>query len=211
MIALSIIVLLLIIILLLPVGVSSSFISKELYLAVKIGPFRLRLIPAKKKASGEKTEKKTKPQKEKKPKDSSKEKPKLKFELQDILDIAKIGLKALSRFGKSLSIDELMLRLTVGTDDPYDTVVRYGYINAALGGVLPLLHRAVKIRQEDIGTAMSFEDSAVSADFKLTATLQIWEILHIATCAGAAALVWFIRVKRKSKAQAAENNSEKGC
>lgn len=203
MLALIIILAVIVLLLLMPVGVDMSFIGGAFSLSVKAGPLKIKLLPAKPKAKAEKKQKARKKEKKKPAKE------KQKLTLQDIMEVAKLGLKALSRFRRALSIDKLMLHLCVATEDPYDTVVRYGYINAALGGLLPYLHRAFKIRDEDIGTAMSFEEQKTSVDARFAATLQIWEILYIGICTGIGFLAWLHRRKKRKK-ESDKNDLEKG-
>ena len=125
-----------------------------------------------------------------------------------------MAVKALSRLRRMLSIDVLMLHLRVGGDDPFDTVVQYGAINAALGAALPHLNRAFKIKKQDIHTAIDFSEESTSAEARLAGTYQIWEILCIALCAGASFVVWLLRRRKRAraeeKARKAEEKAEAG-
>lgn len=190
-------------------GVDASYIGGELRVRLRVGLLRLQLLPPPaKKAAGsgqgkEKKEGKSRPKREKK-------KSGMKLRAGDILDIAGIALKALGRFRRCLYLRELMLHLTVASDDPYDTAVRYGYINTALGTLLPLFRRAFRVGHEDIGVAMSFESEKMSADARLEATLRIGQILRIAICAGWAFLIWRGKIKKRTRARETELGSEKG-
>ena len=76
---------------LLPVGVDAAYADDEFSLAVRIGPFRLRLLPKPPDA---------KPKKKKPPK-PKKEKPKKQSappDIRTLLALAKLGLQALDRF-----------------------------------------------------------------------------------------------------------------
>lgn len=215
MIVLWIILVLLILLLLTPVGIAAAFAERVLSLAVKIGPARVTILPQKPKteeqkakAEEKKARKKEKPKREKKASDA--QKPKAKLTKDDILSIVKLALKALGRFQRSLRIDELLLHLTVATGDPYDTVLQYGYINAALGGVLPLLHNAFKVRKESVGVAMDFQQESMTVEAKLIMTLRLGQILYIALCAGGAFLLWLYRRKRRLKHENKIMQAEKG-
>lgn len=203
MIALIILLAILALILLLPVGAELSYLDGALSAKARIGPVRLRLWPRKKekaKAADGEAGKKEKPSKAHKHKDGGKKNP---LTREDIFSIAKLGLKALGRFRKCLSIDVLMLHICAGASEPFDAVKQYGYFNAALGTLHPLLHRAVKIRREDIATAVSFESEKTAVDARVAATLRIWEILYIGVCAGFGFLVWLRRRKKRAKQLAA--------
>ncbi|MCM1149847.1 MAG: DUF2953 domain-containing protein [Butyricicoccus sp.] len=201
--ALWIILAILILLLLLPVGVDAAFLGGVFSLAVKAGPLKIRILPAK--------PKKPKMKKPKKKKDKKEEsaKPKQKLTLEDIKSIARLALKALSRLRRFLSIDVLELYLRVGGGDPYDTVKQYGAINAALGAALPYVHGAFKIKKQDIQTAIDFSEEKLSADAHIAATYQIWEILCIAFCVLGSLIVWLVRRKKRARAEAKAHGTDK--
>jgi len=200
LIALAIILALLALFLLLPVGADVSFIGGELVLKAKAGPVKLQLIPGKPKKPGEgkKKEKveKVKPPKKKK---TAEEKIKSKITKDDVFTLLRILFKALGRLRRALSIDVLMLHLSVAAPDPFDAISQYGYINAGIGGLYPLIHKAVKIRKEDIATEIDLNSDKIKADVRLVATFQIWEILHLALCAAFAFICWFIKRRRRNR------------
>ena len=198
MIGWGIVLAVIVLLLLTKVGVHVRY-GDELALSAKVGLLRIRILPAKEKKPKEKKPEKKK--KKKKPKAAEgHEKKKQKLTLEDILGIVKLGLKALGRFGRALRLDRLHLHLCVAKDDPYDTVAQYGYLNAALGAGLPLLHRAFKIKDEDITTAFRFDTTETALQCEVIATLRIGAILRIGLCAGGGFLVWLIRRKRRAKA-----------
>ena len=212
MIVLAIILLILLLILLLPVGADASYIDGSFALKAKVGPLRFGIIPGKEKDAGEKREKKSKPKKEKKPhKDVGAEgrkkikgKPKLNFD--DIMTIIRIGLKALGRFRRSISVDELMLHFVSGGTDPYSAVMNYGYFNAAIGALQPLLHKAFKIKHEDYASSMDFGEDKLKIDGRIVLTVRIGEILLLILCAAFAFLKWFLSFRRRTKQQSKEKN-----
>ena len=202
MIGWGIVLAVIVLLLLTKVGVHVRY-GDELALLAKVGLLRIRILPAKKKKPKEKKSEKKKKKKKKKEKPKAAEgheKKKQKLTLEDILGIVKLGLKALGRFGRALRLDRLHLHLCVAKDDPYDTVAQYGYLNAALGAGLPLLHRAFKIKDEDITTAFRFDTTETALQCEVIATLRIGAILRIGLCAGGGFLVWLIRRKRRARA-----------
>lgn len=208
MLAIAIIFAVILLILCIPVGADAAFDGKTFSLKLVIGPLRLGVLPAK-----AKKEKKPKPPKEKKKKQTSetgaepKAKPKLKLKLDDILALARIGLAALGRFRRSLSLDVLTLHITAGAPDPYDAVMQYNYLNTGLGVLWPLLNRAFKIRERDVRTALDIGADGIAAEGRVKATLQIWEIFHIANCALYALAKWYLARRRAEKAAAAETET----
>ena len=218
MLALGIIVILLILLLILPVGADAAYADNVFSLAVKAGLFRIGILPPK--AGGDR-EKKKKPVKDKKSKKQKKEsdgtqtksakKPKMKLSFDDIMGIVRIALSALGRFRRSISIDMLKLHLVTAGPDPYTAVMNHGYFNAAVGAVLPLLHRAFKVKHEDYASSIDFESDKLRIDARAVLSVRIWEILLIVFCAAFAFLKWLLRRKRRLRAETAaqDNNKEK--
>lgn len=195
MLALVIIVVLLVLFLILPVGVDAAYDGAVFALKAKAGLIKIRILP--KKAKPPEEEGKEKPKKEKKQKREKEHKPKQKLTMDDIFELAGIGLKALGRFRRSLSVDKFMLHMAAAAPDPYDAVLLYGRVNAGLSALSPLLHRAVKIREEDIRTCVDTEPGTMLIRARVVVTVQIWEILYIALSAGFAALRWLGKRKKK--------------
>ncbi len=210
MIALGIILLLIILLLILPVGADAAYTGGELALKVKIGPFRLGILPAKKKAEGEKKPKKKPKVKKAKKAEAAAEgkankksaKPKQKLTFDDIMGIVRLGLEALGRFRRSISVDLLKLHITAAGSDPYSAVMNYGYINAAIGALLPLLHKVFKFKKEDYDSRIDFEAEKLGIDAHLVMSVRIGEILLIVICAAFGFLKWLLRRKRRAKAEA---------
>ena len=207
MIAIAIILVILILLLSLKVGVDVSYLGGVLALAVKAGPLKIAILPKKEKPEGEKKEKKKKKKPEQAEAESEQEKPKKekkkgpKLTLEDILEIARLALKAVGRFFGSLRMDYLLLHLTTAGPDPYSAVMNYGYFNAALGALLPLLRRIFKIGREDISSQVDFDSDKLKIDAGTAITIRIGQILFIALCAVFAFLRWLLRRRRRIKAE----------
>ena len=174
---------------------------------------RKTLLPAKKKPKKPNEEK---PKPEEKPPEEKKEKKKkkkTKLTLDDILTLAEIGLDALRRFRMHLSVDRFVLHYTAASADPYDAVLQFGRVNAALGVLAGKAHTALKIRSEDVQTQLDLTVERPVIEGQIILTIQIWEILLIAICAGAGALRWLLKKKRTERAAAAaekERSTEDG-
>ena len=201
MLALCIILVILLLILILPVGVDAAYLDGVFTLKARAGPVKIGILPAREKT---RKKKKPKPEKEKEPRPEREKKAeggkKRKLGLNDILELVKIALRALSRFRKALSIDVFLLHFLSASEDPYNAVMQYGYLNAGLSALSPLFHRVLKIRNEDIRTAVDMEPGRPVIELRIVATLQIWEILYIGICAGFAFLRWYLRKKKEAKA-----------
>lgn len=123
-------------------------------------------------------------------------------DVRDLFGLLPVARKAVVRVVRHLSVDWVQVHYVVASEDPYDAVMQYGVINAAYSALSPLLHRVFNIRDEEIGLDVDVmaEESYVRA--RVVATLQIWQILYIAACAGAGFLKWYLPFRKKLKAQA---------
>ena len=200
MLAWMIVLLVLLLILAIPLGADAAYGPREAFLKLKIGPFRKTVLPG----TGRKKPKQDKPQKPK-TETPAEEKPagrKIKLTLEDFLELAEIALKALRRFNLHLSVDLLELDYTAASADPYGAVVQYGRVNAFLGAIAGPLHRTFLIRREDVRTGLDFEAAKPAVSARLVLSIQVWEILLIAVCAGASGLRWYLNKKRAARADA---------
>lgn len=213
MLVLIIILLILSLILLLPVGADACFYNDGGRLKVKAGPVSITLLSLPKEYKPKKPKKAKKSKKDKKSEEDEEPKAaeghkKKKLSLQDILALVKIGLRALGRFRRQLSVDLLELELTCAGDDPYSTAMSYAYLSAASGTLLPMLHRVMKIRDERIKLDVNFELPGMEYYTHVIATIQIWEVLYIAF----AFLFGFIgyKIKSRSKTKKSERKVNNG-
>ncbi len=192
--ALIIILLILLLILLLPVGADAAFDNAGGRVRVRAGPFSFKVFSLPKEEKPKKKKKKDRKPKEEKEK-HKKEHRKKKLTVKDILAIAKMGLRALGRFFRHLSVDLVRLHLVFGGDDPYSSAMNYGYLSAGLGAVTPLAERAFRIKKRDIELGVDFDRPDLGYDVRLILTIQIWEILGIAF----AFLFAFLKYKLKQR------------
>ncbi len=202
-----IVIVLLLLILLLPVGIDAAYASGALTLKLKTGPIRIQLLPAKKKKKPK--QRKEKPTRADQDSSGHDDAGKLRLGRDDVLTLLRLVLRTLRRFRKHLSVDLLRLYWIAAAEDPYDAAVQYGAMNAALTAVIPLAESVLKIREKDVRTDFDFEARSPVIDARAVATLQVWEILFIVLCAGAAAVSWYLG-KRKQARIAAKADAEKG-
>ncbi len=116
---------------------------------VRIGPVRITVYPVK--------EKKEKIKKKKEPKESEENLPSkpggslvmLKKYLPMLTDTA-------GRLCRKIQVDRLYLDLIAAANDPASAAMGYGYANAAVGMILPLLENNFTIKDRRIRTAVDF-------------------------------------------------------
>ena len=191
MLALLIIIIVLAILLLLPVGVTGMYEEGQLRLSAKVGSAKFRILPKK--------EKPAKPQKKKDVK--PKEKSQRQLDRNTLVGLVRLGLRALGRFRRKLSVDELTIHWTAAASDPFQAAMRYGAVSAAMGSLWPAIDNALKIRDCDIHTDVSFEIEKPVLFVQFTATLQIWEILYIALAFGISYLTMKRTLRRRRAAE----------
>lgn len=200
------------VLLLIPFGVDGGYSGGVLQLSVKAGPFRIKLLPKKEKPPKAKPAKKK--EKKKKKKDDGKEdggkkkKEKKPLDFKKILQIIKLGLKALGRFRRQLNIDYIRLKYTVATDDPFNTAMQFAAANAAVGTLCPLADRAFKIKQREVGIYSDFLADKPIIDFWLTATINLLDVIYVALAFGLEFLGLIIKQKREQKKKKREESKQ---
>ncbi len=169
--------------LLLRVGARATLDSGGFSLRIIAGPLRLKILPP-----GE--EKAKKPKKSKKPKaektgeekpegEKEKAKPKIKVTLELVTSVLKAVGELLGRLRRKISIDKLTIHYTAAGEDPGAAAMSFGYANAGIYALMPVIENIFKVKERDVGAAVTFdsEESELFIDAQLT--LAIWEILYI--------------------------------
>ena len=171
-----------------PVGVDARYHADGVFLAAKLGPFRLQLLPQKPK---KKQKKRTRPQKQA-------EKPPAKAEPQEkqpnlllsggvdgILQLLDLAFDTLGDLRRKLRVDELTLYVRIGgSDDPAKAAMGYGRAWAAIGAITPGLERLFVIKKRDIRPALDYTISNTQVDARLVTTITIGRSLALAVRAG---------------------------
>ena len=183
---LGVIILIIAGIMLIPIGADVRYEGGELAVSAKVCGILLKLIPK----PPEDESKPKKPKKEKKPKrikkkklppEGAEEKPKkkmkLSFNADEILTLVKKVLKRFGKFGRKFKVDRFLLRYTAAGDDPYDTAVNFGYVNAALAGLAPICAKRFRVKDCHVSTDVDFMAEKMSVDFGLALSIRIGQIL----------------------------------
>lgn len=196
---LGIIVLLIVLVLNVPVGADAAYIGGEFTLAARANGFSFQILP-KKSGSEDKPPKENKPKKEKKPKPEKESEPKpkkkLSFTKEELLELAKRVLKGVGKFGK-VTVNKFMLHYAAAGDDPYDTVVTYNYVNAALSTLIPICEEKFIVKDSDIRTDIDFTVDKTKVDVELCATIRLAQVMHMLFAIAFGALGVLIQNKRR--------------
>ncbi len=205
--------LVLILLLIIPIGAHASYAGGEFTLAAKISAFEIKLLPKQQKKKKADTEKKPKPEKKTAAKaEKPKEKKKFPFNLEEILELLKKTIKGLGKFGK-LTVHKFMLHYMAAGNDPYNTAMSYGYINAALSALAPVCRQNLRVKDDvDVWTDVDFTKEKAEIEAELSISLRLIQVLHVGLVIVFSALPVLIRnIRRLAKANKAnltDNNTE---
>ncbi len=210
LIILSILAAIIILILLLPVGADIGYENGLLHVSAKAGPLLIQLFP-RHRDKEKKEEPKPKPKKEKKEKKPKEEKPqkekkerKLNFSLDELLELARIALRSLGRFGRKFKIDRFVFHFLAAGRDPYNTVMTYNAVNAALSSLAPLCVERFHVKNTDVWTDIDFTTEDFHLDFAVAMTIRIGHFFGLIFAIGFGALKILLRNKKRLKREAKE-------
>ena len=180
-----------------PVGVDARYGADGIFLAAKIGPFRLQLLPQKPKKKKKKPAKQppaVKPA-EKKPAEK-KQNPLLSGGVDGLMQLLTLALDTLGDLRRKLRVNELTLHVTVpGGDDPAKAAMNYGRAWAAIGALTPAMERLFVIKKRDIRPELDYNETQMKADAHLVTTITIGRSLALALRAG----VGFLKILNERK------------
>ena len=200
-----VIIFILALILLIPARVCVSYDRGVLTASVRYGPLSIALYPRPEKKADDAVLQKEKVPSEPVPTGESapavqKEKKKFSINADQILysleKLPPILGRALKRVGRRIRIEPLKIHLLVAGTDPADTARLYGKLQASLAGGLPILHRMVRIREQDIQLFLDFQEEKPDFIAEVGISIRLWDVLVIALRAGFSLLGWFLGFRR---------------
>ena len=171
-----------------PVGVDARYNADGVFLAAKLGPFRLQLLPQKPKKKPKKRKQQQK-QPEKAPASSEpqekKSNPLLSGGVDGMLQLLDLAFDTLGDLRRKLRVNELTLHVLIGgAEDPAKAAMGYGRAWAAIGAITPFLERLFVIKKRDIRPALDYTISNTQVDAHLVTTITIGRSLALAVHAG---------------------------
>ncbi len=171
-----------------PVGVDARYNADGVFLAAKLGPFRLQLLPQKPKKKPKKRKQQQK-QSEKVPASSKpqekKPNPLLSGGVDGMLQLLDLAFDTLGDLRRKLRVNELTLHVLIGgAEDPAKAAMGYGRAWAAIGAITPSLERLFVIKKRDIRPALDYTISNTQVDAHLVTTITIGRSLALAVHAG---------------------------
>ena len=184
-----------------PLGVFVRYDSGGPLVRIVAGVLRFTVIPLpKKKKKAPKEKKAQPPAKEKKAPPKPAEEPEKKGgSLRDFYPLIQVGMRFLNQFRRKLRVDDLVLKLTLGGDDPCDLALNYGRAWAALGNLVPVLERFFHIHRRDFEVQCDFtaEETLIEVQAKLT--MPLWQLTELGIVYGYLFIKELLILKKKRK------------
>lgn len=190
---------------LLRVGVSTGYEAQAFSVSARVGPLTIPVWPRPPAEEPKKPKKEKPPKEPKAPQEQTKEK---ELDFDTILALAKLALKAAGSFRRKLTVELFRLVFVAGSSDPYDTAMQSAYVQAALGGLRPLVERALNIQERDVQVGADFTADKPRIEARLTLTIRIGQIVAIGVVFGVGYLKLMLQKKKAAKAQTQQNAAE---
>ena len=194
---LCVILLLLGLVLFTPILVRAIREEEGLLVRLYVGPVKRQVYPPKGEAQ-QPLEEEEKPQEKKtKAKPAKQRKPLTKEQILYLVEkLPPVLGRALRRVSRRVRIGPLKVYVLLSEEDPADTALLYGKVEAALMAALPVLHRHLQIRDQDIRIYPDFQGSGMDYRLDVGIAIRLWDVLVIGLCAGASGLKTLIGMKR---------------
>jgi hypothetical protein len=197
---------------LIPLGAHVRYDSDGPWVALVIGPIKIRLIPKKPKkpkkpkAEKKKKEKKKKPEKPKK----EKEKQPLGGLIRDFYPFVKLGLDLLGCFFRKLRIPILTLHVGFGgQNDPAGAAINYGRAWSAIGAVMQPVRSLTRIKKENVSCSCDFTTGDMRVFAELKAVFLLGDLVAMAVRYGFRALRQYLKLKKSKKKKLPEKGGAK--
>lgn len=184
-------------------GGRAEFSAAGFSLWIRLGRFKVKILPAKPKAPQEKKPKKPKKKKEPKKPKQEKEPIPLPEKVGGALEYAQallpVALEAAGGMWRGLRVDVLELELTAGGDDPADAALLYGQANAALGALWHPLTRAFRVKDGAARVKLDFNAPGMTVYGTAELSIKIGTVVWIGLWAGFKALFGVLAARKRLK------------
>lgn len=187
------------------VGIRTSFGGEAATADLTLGPFHIRLLPAKKgEPAGEKPPKKAKPVK-KEARDLTAAikrlpKPTLSEVKDAVRTLSPACKKALRRTRRSIRVHPFHLSVTIaGREDPAAAAEIYGYAHAAVWTAMPALEQLLLIPDPHVHLGIDFDNDKTRAEGEFGISVRIGTLIAVGVGIGFPTLRWIWRFTRRHR------------
>lgn len=187
-----------------PLGVFFRYDSEGLLVRIVVGMLRFTVIPAPEKKTPKKKKDSTKDtapvQKEKPPaRPAEQPAPKKGGSLRDFCPMIQLGKRFLNQFRRKLRIDDLVLKLTMGGDDPCDLAVNYARAWTVLSNLVPALEKFFRIRRRSFEVQCDFTSEETLIEIQAKLTVPFGRLLEMGIVYGCLFIKELLVFKKKRK------------
>ena len=103
----------------------------------------------------------------------------------------------------------LKIHLLVATSDPADTALLYGKLQGVLAAILPPLHCAVRIRDQDIQLFPDFCEESMDVIADVGLRIRPWDVLVVALFAAGGLVKWYFGFRKRADKHPDEQKRKK--
>lgn len=96
----------------------------------------------------------------------------------ELYKLLKAVLSAASELRRKIIIEKLKIYCIEADPDPYNAVMKYNVINAAVGSALPFVEKAFNIKKKEIYTDVNTSSAKSKTILELGISLKLFELLH---------------------------------
>ncbi len=179
--------------------------SAEGFLAwVKVGPALVQVFPAAEKKSKEKPKKEEKAKAEE-PETPQEEKKGGSFAL--LKEMLPLVMDAVGRILRAIRVDMLYLDFTSAGQDAAAAAMGFGYANAAIGMIWPILEQNLRIKDRRIRTRVDFQQTQPTVYLLAQVTLTVGQLIALAVVLGIRFLKRYLAYRANEKARSKSGNN----
>ena len=171
------------------VGAEAGYGQEGPWLTAFLGPIPLVLYPVDREKAAKKAEKKRAKARKKEeaarkkgkaPEEPEKPSPALGGKLSLAWDLLPVVRQAAGRFRRKIRVDDLVMDLTWGEEDPADAAIHYGWAWAASEALLSVLEANFEIKNRDISLHLDYQREEPLLYVRGKLSLTIGQLLRIA-------------------------------
>lgn len=168
----AVILLALVLISFLRIGALVEYGASGVLVQVKAGPFHFQVFPGKprKKQAKKESKQKKEPKEEHKPKGGP---------LALVKQWLPLVADAAGRVKRAIRIDMFYLDLTAGAPDPAMAALSFGWANAAIGTLWPLVEENFQVKDRRLRTAVDFDARSPTVWIQAAATLTVGQAVSL--------------------------------